>query len=112
MAQGRIKLEIIDLANTSGSPVLSWVYSEGGMDGSIASDFGMKFQNESDKYSVPVLVRGLGPSLKSANKLANPFLHVELVGSSGQVIHGDNDNWGQSPKSGLIDTYNYEPPSG
>jgi sugar lactone lactonase YvrE len=49
-----------------------------------------------------IIVRGIGPSLPLANKLANPTL--ELRNSSGALLHS-NDDWQQSPnKKAIIDS--------
>lgn len=106
------KLEIIDVANTSGSPVLGWVFTEGGMDGDLETQFLMKWQNEGEKYSVPTLVRSLGPSLTTPRKLENPFLTVDFHGSSGKDIIATNDSWTGLPNAAAISGAGLNPPSG
>jgi hypothetical protein len=52
--------------------------------------------------SQKVLIRGIGPSLPVAGKMANPFL--ELRDSNGAVMQS-NDNWVDSPnKQAIMDT--------
>ncbi len=108
---GSYKLEIMDLANTSGSPVLAWAMSEGSMDGSLTTEFQMKYQLETEKYAVPMLMRSVGPSLTHPDKLSDPFMHVNLYGSGGKQIVGDNDDWGTYPNQAAINAIGLAPDS-
>lgn len=112
MAQ--VKLELIDLGNREGSPVLSWAYCEGGVQNNYSSRqmdvrFRLKHANPNTEGSVPIVVRGVSPSLDAVSKYTDTVINIEWHGKSGEFITGRNDNWQDLPEQALIDSLNLEP---
>ncbi len=107
---GELNLEIIDLANTQGSPVLTWSYSEGGMNGVQATYFYSKFQNPVDKATIPIVLRGIGASLSgSANKLEDAGLYAQIYTQSGLQFTTGNNNWQTSTQALKISGRHLQP---
>jgi len=108
-----VVFDILDLENTSGSPVLRRLYSEG-----ADVNFGkveIGHRNAYSTASVPILVKALSPSLSgvpTGRKLPDPLLsgfYDSDIYFQNYII---NNDWTGSSYSGFLSTYGLNPPSG
>ncbi len=94
---GNIKLEIFDLENTSGTPYIAWAICEGTVDSYNQVDFSLRFDNLQTRHSVPVVIRGMGPSTRFNNSVEDPFLQFSI--NNGISVNAD---WTGSLNSGVM----------
>ncbi len=107
-----LKLEIIDLGNTSGNPVLTRIYGEGsaGVSTPLSASISVGASVQEDKFSLPIITRGLGPSLSgrpTGSIYSDPF----ISGIVNEVSHINNNDWTGHPLQALFSTYGLNPPS-
>ncbi len=106
-----LRLEVLDIANTSGDPVLVWAFSEGNLDGTLDTRFNMKFQKGTNKAVVPTIVRGIGQGLDHPSQVSNAALSLQGHGASGQAIYVTNDSWTSAPNTADIAAQGWDPPN-
>ena len=120
MSDYYIKLELIDLANTSGSPTLVFTTIEGNSLSVFPSQtqFSVKNQSSSEKYTVPILSRIVGSGLEilsgtsTLTQVINPSMVFAYNGASGQYFTGANDDWETGPYAAAISGLGYRPSGG